>query len=67
MPLDLSFLDQTTPTPSSSVCPPCDSNVVVAHFTMSYFLGFNILSLSTSLKDAFCAALAVLASTSKVS
>ena len=33
---------------------------------MRYFLGLNLLSLSTSQKDAFCAAMAVLASTSKV-
>ena len=33
---------------------------------MSHFLGLNLLSLSTRKKDAFCAALAVLASASKV-
>ena len=33
---------------------------------MSHFLGLDLLSLSTSQKDAFCVALAMLASTSKV-
>ena len=33
---------------------------------MSHFLGFDMLSLSINQKDAFCAALVVLASASKV-
>ena len=66
MQLDFSFLDQITPTHQSSVCPPSDSNVVVACSIVGYLLGLDLLSLSTSQKDAFYVALAVLASTSKV-
>ena len=47
--------------------PLSESDVAVARFTMSHFLGLDLLSLSTIQKDAFYAALAVLASTSKVS
>ena len=40
--------------------------MVVAHSTVSHFLGLDLLSLSSIHKDVFCAALAVLASASKV-
>ena len=52
--------------PQSLLCLPSDLDVVAARFTMSHLLGLDLLSLSTSQKNAFCAALAVLASTSKV-
>ena len=65
--LDLSFLDQKTPAPQSLVHPPpSDSDVVTAPSTMSHLLGLDLLSLSTSQKDAFCVALNVLVSASKV-
>ena len=64
--LDMSFLDQTTPTPQSSMHPPGDSNVAAARSTVSHFLGLDLLSLSTSQKDVFYAALAMLAFASKV-
>ena len=64
--LDLSFLDQTTPTPQHLIRPPSDSDMAFARSTVSHLLGLDLLSLSTSKKDAFCATLAVLASTSKV-
>ena len=64
--LNLFLLDQTTPALNSLACPPSDSNVVVSHSTMSHFLSLDLLSLSSSQKDAFCVALAVLESTSQV-
>ena len=64
--LELSFLDKTTPAPQCSICPLRDSDVAVACFTMSHFLGLDLISLSTSQKNVFCATLAVLASASKV-
>ena len=64
--LDLSFLDQTTSAPRSSVCPPSDSNMAATRSIVSHLLGLDLLSLSTSQKDVFCVALAVLASTSKM-
>ena len=64
--LDLSFLDKTTPAPQSLVCPPSDSDVDATHYTVSHLLGLDLLSLSTSKNDAFCASLAVLTSASKV-
>ena len=66
LPLDLSFLDLTTLALQSLVRPPNDSDVVAAHSIVSHLIGLDLLSLSTSQKDASCAALAVLASTSKV-
>ena len=65
--LVLSFLDQTTPAPQSLVHPPpSDSDVVAGPSTMSHLLGLDLLSLSTSQKNAFCVALNVLVSASKV-
>ena len=46
--------------------PPNDSDVAFAHSIVSHFLGLDLLSLSTSQKDASCATLAVLVSTSKM-
>ena len=54
------------PVPQSSVRSPSDSNVVVACFTVTHLLGLDLLSLSTSQKDDFRVALAVLVSASKV-
>ena len=48
MPLDLSFMDQTTPTPQSSVCPPYDSDMADAYFTKSHFLSLDLFSLTSS-------------------
>ena len=45
---------------------PSDSDVAAARFTMSHLLGLDLISLSTSQKDALCAALAMLASASNV-
>ena len=64
--LDLSFLDQITPAPQSSIHPHSDLDVDATHSTISHFLGLDLLSLSTSHKDVFCVALAVLALVSKV-
>ena len=47
--------------------PLSDSDVTVARFTMSHLLGLDMLSLSTSHKDAFFATLEMLALDSKVS
>ena len=46
--------------------PLINSDVVATHTTVSHFLGLDMLSLSINQKDAFCAALVVLASASKV-
>ena len=46
--------------------PHSDSDMVVACSIVSHFLGLDLLSLSTSQKDAFYATLVVLASASKV-
>ena len=59
--LDLSFLDKTTLASQFSVRPPSDSDVAPACSTMSHLLRLDLLSLSTGQKDAFCAALVVLA------
>ena len=64
--LDLSFLDHITLSPQFLERPPSDSNVATSRSTMRHFLGLDVLSLSTSQKDAFCVALALLASASKV-
>ena len=64
--LDLSFLDQTTPAPQSSVCPPSDLDVVATRSIVRHLLGLDLLSLPVSQKDAFCAVMVVLASASKV-
>ena len=64
--LDLSFLDQTTLAPQSLVRPPSDSDVATTNSIVSHFLSLDLLSLSTSSKDAFCIALAMLASASKM-
>ena len=48
------------------MCPHSDLGVDVARSIVNHFLGFDLLSLSTSQKDAFCATLAVLESASKV-
>ena len=40
--------------------------MAATHFAVSHFLGLDLLSLSYNQKDAFCAALAVLESASKV-
>ena len=60
MPLDFSFLDQTTYAPHSLACPPSDSDVVATCSTVSHLLGLDLLSLSTSHNDAFYVALVVL-------
>ena len=60
MPLDLSFLDQTTPFLKSLVRPLSDSNVTVTRSIVSHFLSLDILSLSPIQKDNFCVALAML-------
>ena len=57
--------DQTTPAHQSSVRPLNDSNVAAIHSTVSHFLCLNLLSPSTSQKDVFYVALAVLLSASK--
>ena len=68
MSLDLSFPDQATPapTPHSSVGPHSDLDVVASYSTVSHLLGLDVLSLSTSHKDALCVALVVLVLVSKV-
>ena len=48
------------------MCHPSDSNVVAARSIVRHLLGLDLLSLSTSQKDAFCAALVMLASASRV-
>ena len=48
------------------MCPPNDSDVVDACSIVSHFLGLDLLSLSTSQKNAFFETLVVLVSTSKV-
>ena len=63
---ELSFLDQTTPAPQSSVRPPSDSDVAATRSNVIHFLGLDLLSFSTIHNDAFCVALAVLALASKV-
>ena len=45
---------------------PNESDMVTDRSTMSYFLSLDLISLSTSQKNAFYAALVVLVSTSKV-
>ena len=45
---------------------PSDLDVAAPRSIVIHFLGLDLLSLSTSQKDAFCATLAVLASASKV-
>ena len=61
----LVFLGPEDSYPQSSVRPPSDSDVGADHSTASHLLGLDLLSLSTSQKDAFCVALAVLASAPK--
>ena len=46
--------------------PPGDLDVVAARSSVSHFLGLDMISLSPSQKDAFCATLVVLASASNV-
>ena len=48
------------------MCSPSDLDVAAARSTLNHLLGLDLLSLSTNQKDAFCEALAVLASASKV-
>ena len=64
--LDLSFLDQTTPTPQSLVRPLSDSDLATARSTVIYLLGLDLRYLSTNHKDVFCVTLEVLALASKV-
>ena len=45
---DLAFLNKTTLAPQSSVRPPSDSYMAATCSTVSHFLGFDLLSLSTS-------------------
>ena len=59
--LALYFLDKTTLASQFLVRPLSDSDVASACSTMSHLLGLDLLSLSTGQKDAFCAALVVLA------
>ena len=64
--LELSFLDQPTLTLQSSVRPPSDSDVAATHSIVRHLNGLDLLFLSARQKDAFYAALAMLALPSKV-
>ena len=66
LPLDLSFLDQTTPSLTSLLHPPSDFDNAATHSIVSHFLNLDLLSLSTNHKNALCVALVVLVSTSQV-
>ena len=64
--INMSFLDHTPPIFQSLVRPPSELDVVVARSIVSHLLNLDLLSLSTSQKDAFHVALALLALASKV-
>ena len=62
--LDLSSLYQATPYVEPPSKPHTEPDVVVARFTISHLLSFDLLSLSTIQKDVFHTAMAILQSTS---
>ena len=66
IPLDLSFLGQTTLALKFLVCPPSDLDVAAPRSILSHLLSLDLLSLSTNQKNAFCGALVVLESASQI-